>query len=74
MPDGDSCTLLAEIRKRYPIAAIALSGYGMSEDVARSIRAGFAAHIVKPVCFAELLRRIDEIVRGDGSAAALSRP
>jgi CheY-like chemotaxis protein len=31
------------------LIGIALTGYGMNEDVARSYEAGFVAHLIKPV-------------------------
>ena len=39
-------TLGPALSARAPL--IALSGFGSAEDVARSIAAGFAAHLVKP--------------------------
>jgi signal transduction histidine kinase len=41
-----------------PVAGIALSGYGMPEDVRRSTEAGFAQHLTKPVEFARLHREL----------------
>jgi PAS domain S-box-containing protein len=49
LPDGSGLDLMREIRQRYPIRGIALSGYGMEEDVHRSRDAGFADHLIKPV-------------------------
>jgi CheY-like chemotaxis protein/anti-sigma regulatory factor (Ser/Thr protein kinase) len=51
LPDGSGHTLMAELQARQPgaIRGIALSGYGMEEDVARSRDAGFAEHLIKPV-------------------------
>jgi CheY-like chemotaxis protein len=40
---------------------IALSGYGMEEDVKRSKDAGFALHLTKPVHFASLSSAIDTL-------------
>ena len=52
LPDGGGCELLEELRAAQPgLPGIALSGYGMDEDVARSRRAGFAEHLIKPVGF-----------------------
>jgi CheY-like chemotaxis protein len=39
---------------------IALSGYGQEADKARSRRAGFEQHLVKPVELDDLLRAIAE--------------
>jgi CheY-like chemotaxis protein len=47
-------TSLAEVR------LIALSGYGREEDRRQSREAGFDAHLIKPVDFAELRRLLSE--------------
>lgn len=49
LPDGSGLELMREIRLTAPIAGIALSGYGMEEDITESKSAGFYAHLVKPV-------------------------
>ena len=46
LPDGSGLSLGGALGGRAPL--IALSGFGSTEDVARSISAGFAAHLVKP--------------------------
>ncbi len=46
LPDGSGLSLGTALAGRAPL--IALSGFGSTEDVARSIAAGFAAHLVKP--------------------------
>jgi CheY-like chemotaxis protein len=53
MPDEDGFSLLKTLRALDPargssLVAVAVSGYGSSEDVALSRQAGFAAHVVKP--------------------------
>jgi CheY-like chemotaxis protein len=40
------------------LRGIALSGYGMEEDIRRSMEAGFSAHLVKPVDFDQLRRAL----------------
>ena len=49
LPDGDGHALMAELRDAYGLPGIALSGYGMDDDVARSRASGFFAHLTKPV-------------------------
>src|SRR5271166_2477045 len=50
LPDGDGCALFKELRASRPeLSGIALSGYGAYEDFERSIEAGFARHLTKPV-------------------------
>jgi len=49
LPDGNGCDLMREISGLQKITGIALTGYGMEEDVARTYAAGFIAHLTKPV-------------------------
>ncbi|MFT4174121.1 MAG: response regulator [Rhodocyclaceae bacterium] len=56
LPDGNGLDVVAAADRDLP--AIALSGYGMSADTARSLRAGFDAHLVKPLEQADLEREI----------------
>ena len=46
---------------RGPIPAIALTGYGMEEDILRSREAGFAAHMTKPIDFTKLEAMIRQV-------------
>jgi PAS domain S-box-containing protein len=54
LPDGSGHDLAVEFNRDYAMKAIALSGYGMEDDVRRSKVAGFLAHITKPVDIEEL--------------------
>ena len=50
LPDGDGYQLMRELRALQPhLQGIAISGYGMDEDLQRSSAAGFTTHLVKPV-------------------------
>ncbi len=49
LPDGTGWDLLRALRERGPITGIAVSGFASDEDVARSLSAGFAEHLPKPV-------------------------
>ena len=45
LPDGSGLDLMRRVvARRGPVPAIALTGYGMEEDVRRSREAGFTAH------------------------------
>ena len=58
LPGMDGYELAAEIRRRLagrPMRLIAFTGYGGAEDIARATRAGFDAHLVKPVEIERLL-------------------
>jgi CheY-like chemotaxis protein len=58
LPDKTGYDLMREIKSRYPTKGIAMSGYGMDEDLRRSREAGFSDHIVKPANAAQLERSI----------------
>jgi PAS domain S-box-containing protein len=49
LPDGNGYALMAELRDTYQLKGIALTGYGMEEDVTRGRSAGFITHLTKPV-------------------------
>jgi CheY-like chemotaxis protein len=54
LPDGNGCDVMRAARQRQSLVGIALSGFGMEEDVRRSIEAGFDHHLTKPIDFQEL--------------------
>jgi len=54
LPDGDGHTLMASLHDKYGLRGIALSGYGMEDDIARSRASGFYRHLTKPVSLREL--------------------
>ncbi|MEY2528838.1 MAG: hypothetical protein QOJ05_928, partial [Verrucomicrobiota bacterium] len=49
LPDGTGIDLITKIRETRQTPAIALTGFGMQEDVDRAQDAGFDAHLTKPV-------------------------
>jgi PAS domain S-box-containing protein len=54
LPDGTGFQLLERVRGSCKTPALALSGYGMEEDVTKCKQAGFDAHLTKPVNFQKL--------------------
>jgi len=55
LPDGDGYQLMTAVRKMQPaVRGIALSGYGMEDDLQRSQAGGFGSHLVKPVSITSL--------------------
>ena len=73
LPDGTGLDLMRRVvalRGQFP--AIALTGFGMEDDIARSREAGFAAHMTKPIDFMELQAMIIQVAtRGaEGRPAA----
>ncbi len=49
LPDGTGMDLIKKVRESRQTPAIALTGFGMQEDVDRAQGAGFDAHLTKPV-------------------------
>jgi PAS domain S-box-containing protein len=65
LPDGSGQDLMRELGRRYQLKGIALSGYGMEEDIRRSREAGFARHLTKPVNRQALETTIRQVVQGN---------
>jgi signal transduction histidine kinase/ActR/RegA family two-component response regulator len=63
LPDGSGLELLRELRARRtkPIPAIAVTGYGMDDDIKRSQAEGFADHLTKPLDMRKLEASIRQI-------------
>jgi len=61
LPDGSGLDLMRELQHQRPVPGIALSGYGMEEDLRLTREAGFFAHLVKPVNMDQLRQLIDQI-------------
>lgn len=59
LPDGNGYDLMNELGKKSRLRGIALTGYGMEHDVARSENAGFDAHLTKPVRIQSLEAALD---------------
>ena len=49
------------LRERFGLQGIAVSGFGMEEDLIRSREAGFTQHITKPIRMDRLKKIIEEI-------------
>jgi len=64
LPDGSGHDLMRQIRARQSIAGIALSGFGMEDDLEKSRAVGFTEHLIKPVNVDRLQATLREIARG----------
>ncbi len=71
LPDGSGLELMQAIRQRRSdgggpeIRGIALSGFGMEEDVRKSKEAGFFEHLTKPINFQKLQADIRRATAAD---------
>jgi PAS domain S-box-containing protein len=64
LPDGTGHELFEKLKAQprgKALRGLALSGFGMDEDIARSRAAGFTEHLTKPVDFARLQRHLIQI-------------
>ena len=59
LPDGTGVDLMQRLNATRPIAGIALTGFGMDEDIKKSHDGGFYHHLVKPVD----LNKLDSIIQ-----------
>ena len=59
LSDGSGLDLMRTLRDSYGLAGIAVTGYGMEEDVRRGREAGFVEHLVKPITLQKLEGAID---------------
>ena len=62
LPDGSGTELMTCLRAIKPIRGIAISGFGMNGDIEKSLKAGFSAHLVKPIKVEKLEAAIDRVM------------
>jgi CheY-like chemotaxis protein len=65
LPDGSGQDLMRELVRRWGLVGIAVSGYGMDEDIQRSREAGFARHLTKPVNLQALREAVRQVTGGE---------
>jgi two-component system CheB/CheR fusion protein len=64
LPDGTGFDVMRELAGRHGLRGIALSGYGMEEDLRKSREAGFERHLTKPVNPQSLDAAIRQVMGG----------
>jgi signal transduction histidine kinase/ActR/RegA family two-component response regulator len=67
LPDRSGYELMQEIRATKGMPGIALSGFGMENDINRARDAGFAQHLTKPVNFDQLGATIQKLLEPEAS-------
>jgi len=70
LPDGSGIDLMQKLVSEYPIFGIALTGFGMEEDVRRSHDVGFHHHLIKPID----LNRLDALIQQGAPVAEFTAP
>ena len=64
LPDGTGMDLIVQLRAIANIPGIAISGFGNNGDIERSLQAGFAEHLIKPIKLDKLEDAIERAVAG----------
>jgi PAS domain S-box-containing protein len=64
LPDMSGLELMRSLRDQFALRGIAVSGFGMDEDVALSRHAGFVRHLTKPIRIERLVEAVREVVEG----------
>jgi signal transduction histidine kinase/ActR/RegA family two-component response regulator len=60
LPDGSGFDLMSGLRARHGLAGIALTGFGMEQDIEQGKQAGFQDHLVKPITFERLAGAVEK--------------
>jgi PAS domain S-box-containing protein len=67
LPDQTGFELMQTLKAKHDLPGVALSGYGMDDDVRRAKEAGFVAHMVKPISIDGLMLHLEQITSGAGA-------
>jgi HAMP domain-containing protein/signal transduction histidine kinase len=59
LPDGTGIDLMQTLQSKRPLIGIALTGFGMEDDIRKGREAGFRHHLVKPID----LNRLDLLIQ-----------
>ena len=70
LPDRSGYELMQELRATKGLRGIALSGFGMENDVTRARDAGFSEHLTKPINFERLEGAIRKILEAETASAS----
>ncbi len=74
LPDGNGYELMEELGKLRSLPGIALTGYGAEQDVARAQKAGFVAHLTKPISVRTLDGVLESLSSGGLAALKIHSP
>jgi PAS domain S-box-containing protein len=74
LPDGNGHEVIRRVRAHRIVPAIAMSGYGMDDDIRRSAEAGFVEHLIKPVAVPVLLAAIRRVTENRGGIQCIDHP
>jgi CheY-like chemotaxis protein len=63
LPDGTGIDFIRTAREICQTPAVAITGYGMAEDVEKCLRAGFDEHLTKPISIERLQKTLSGMSR-----------
>ena len=63
LPDGSGVELMRELQSKHALRGIALTGFGMEQDIAAAKAAGFDVHLTKPVDARVLREQVQRVLR-----------
>ena len=61
LPDASGYELMQQLRKRFPIKGIAMTGSGRPSDIEAGRAAGFSVHLTKPVSLRRLQQALEDL-------------
>ena len=61
LPDASGYELMQQLRERYEIKGIAMTGSGRPSDIAAGKAAGFSVYLTKPVSMHRLQQALEEL-------------
>jgi len=64
LPDGNGIDLMQTLQSKRPVLGIALTGFGMANDIRKCREAGFRHHLVKPID----LNKLDLLIQESAAA------
>jgi len=67
LPDRSGYELMQELCASKSLRGIALSGFGMENDISRARAAGFSEHLTKPINFERLEETIQSLLDGESA-------
>ncbi len=63
LPDGSGMDVMRRLSAIQQVKGIAITGFGQDDDLRRSMEAGFATHLTKPINFQTLHEAIQKVTR-----------
>lgn len=63
LPGQNGLDLMRDLRAKYGLKGIAVSGHASEADISAAFDAGFVRYVKKPIDFSTLMAAIDEVMK-----------